>query len=490
MLHTKAYTLFKKYTICVGQFLTLFFNSFIPVSTYHSTKIITFFSVCPFLLSAQTYQKDWVIQLAEEIVEETDFCERCTWVNPTLSEVDFGGERYIFLRYSCSSNESFARMYDLEGTVISECLSVSGMNNCGLGGNAFTIYTFADAILPFWNCSTGFECDFATANNLDREVPIMVDDSRCTEGVKILRAADEFVTYNWEGATIVGNESTLEITEGGTYFITVTDDQGCTFDGEIDIPAIDKLSVKIKGTDQFCAGTNTELFTSGFQSYQWSTGSTDSITTVMEAGTYQVTVTDNQNCEGIANFLLDNYEESAIQIIADLPKVTEGNPVTVFVNNSSTNQPFVTYEWTGNGIITCDDCPSTQYFPQVDNLLNVKVLDGNGCATTASFSMIVETLPAAVYIPNIFRPTSALGNDRLTLLGGPNIQIVESLSIFDRWGNQVFLKEQFLPNDPLAGWDGTFNGELANQDVYTFQAIVLFFNNEQKVFAGDVLLIR
>ena len=73
--------------------------------------------VQPLTAQAQLTDLDWVIKLAEEIIEETSLCEECTWVNPTLSEVGFGNETYIFLRYSCSTQESFARMYNLDGTL-------------------------------------------------------------------------------------------------------------------------------------------------------------------------------------------------------------------------------------------------------------------------------------------------------------------------------------------------------------------------------------
>ena len=224
----------------------------------------------------QISEPDWIVRLTEEILEETDLCESCTWVNPTISYVRFNADEFIFLRYSCSTNESFASMYTLEGRLESECVARNGDSDCGLGGNAFTVYTFADTILPLWNCETGFDCTFAMENNIDLQVPITVDDSRCTEGIKILKAADDFRTYNWSGNNQTSNTSTLEIVEGGNYTLTVTDEMGCIFNGEIMIPDITKLEVKIKGPPKFCLGTEIELKTANFATYQWSAGGNES----------------------------------------------------------------------------------------------------------------------------------------------------------------------------------------------------------------------
>jgi hypothetical protein len=64
------------------------------------------------------------------------------------------------------------------------------------------------------------------------------------------------------------------------------------------------------------------------------------------------------------------------------------------------------------------------------------------------------------------------------------------LEIFDRWGNQVFVKQHFPPNDPQLGWDGIFKNKLMNPAVFAYQAAVLFSNGEVHHYKGDVTLVR
>lgn len=457
----------------------------------HFPKIFLFlFFLNPCTLLGQYEGLAWVAQLAEKVVEETDLCERCTWVNPTISYVRLSTAEFIFLRYSCSTQESFARMYNLNGGIEGECTTKNGISDCDFGGDAFIIYTFADKILQLWNCSTGFDCAFALENNIELEVPISVDDSRCTEGIKILTASDEFTTYEWEGNDQSGNMSTLEITEGGQYKLTVTDEMGCTFKGAIDIPDIAKLEVSIKGPAQFCLGTEVELKTTNFATYQWTSGETESSIMANQAGTYFVTVTNDQDCEGLASFNLGSFPTLPIEIVAEPPTVFEGDSVNLSILTPSNDQSITVEKWTSKDRIDCSSCPEATYYPSIENELSVAIIDENGCTSQANFSMTVKELTLDVYTPNIFRPNTTFENSRFTLYGGANILRIESLTIIDRWGNSIYHKTDFLPNDENIGWDGQVNGEDAQQDVYLFQFEVLFRNGERKVIGGDLFLMR
>lgn len=445
--------------------------------------------VNPLSLLGQLEGLNWVVDLTEEILEETDLCERCTWVNPTISFVTLADGEHIFLRYSCSTTESFARMYDLSGNLESECISRNGVSECGFGGNAFTIYTFADTILQLWNCTSGFDCEFALINNIDRKVPITIDDSKCAEGIKTLKVSTEFQTYQWSGGD-TSNGPSIEISEGGIYSVTVTDEDDCPFDGRVEVPDISKLEVKIKGPTEFCSGTEVELKTANFKSYKWSNGTTDASTIVSQSGTYELTVTNDQDCEGTASFTIDNFLSLPLEIVGDKPEVFEGNPVAISLDNPQVQSAITTYEWISNGRLSCKDCPETTYFPLIDNELFLTIVDANGCEQQTSFSMLVEPLPLEIFAPNIFKPTSATGNNHFTIHGGANIERIELLTIFDRWGNQVFTKKDFLPNQLTEGWNGRMNGTIAQQDIYLFQSIILFVNGEQKTISGDFLLLR
>ena len=449
---------------------------------------LLFMFLSPTILLGQSANLVWIEDLVEEILEETDLCESCTWVFPSITKVEFNREYFYFLRYNCSTSDSFARMYDESGTVVGECRIAGGDPDCGFGFNAFTIYTFSETIIPIWSCEKGFECAFVLENDIEQDIPITIDDTRCAEGIKTLTVAADFASYQWQGASITGRESSLEINEGGDYSVTVTDELGCEFEAQVSIPDISALSVKIKGAKEICPTTTTILTTTNFSSYEWSTGANDKAIEVA-AGTYQVSVINEQDCEGTATFSINNYETPPISITADKTDLTEGESLNATLTNVAS--PSISeIEWIGTGIFDCMDCTDIRFTPQIAGELRVDILDERGCMATASLLINLKELPLEVFAPNVFRPNSFDENALFTIYGGNNVQQISELAIFDRWGNQVFSNLSFAPNQPRSGWDGRMNGQDLLQDVYLYWAKVLFLNGKEKIISGDVLLLR
>jgi gliding motility-associated-like protein len=95
-----------------------------------------------------------------------------------------------------------------------------------------------------------------------------------------------------------------------------------------------------------------------------------------------------------------------------------------------------------------------------------------------------------VYIPNVFSPNADGVNDHFTVYGKTSLKQILRLEVYDRWGNNVFIKENFDPNEPRQGWDGTFRGELLNPGVYVFRAEVEFTDGFIDNYGGDVTLLR
>lgn len=94
-----------------------------------------------------------------------------------------------------------------------------------------------------------------------------------------------------------------------------------------------------------------------------------------------------------------------------------------------------------------------------------------------------------LYAPTIFSPNGDGENDRF-LLFGRGVAEIQTLRIFDRWGNQLYLNEHFQPNEESEGWDGRFRGQDMNPGVFVWQAVIKFVDGAVEVYAGDVTLYR
>ena len=107
-------------------------------------------------------------------------------------------------------------------------------------------------------------------------------------------------TYLWNN-----NETsqTIDNLEPGNYSVTVTDDDGCTLTGSVDVPSAGcNLELDLTAENVSCAagsdGTATATVTNGTSpyTYTWSTGGNTSTETNLSAGTVSVTITDDEGC--------------------------------------------------------------------------------------------------------------------------------------------------------------------------------------------------
>ena len=116
----------------------------------------------------------------------------------------------------------------------------------------------------------------------------------------------------------------------------------------------------------------------------------------------------------------------------------------------------------------CHDCLLYYIQPHDPTWVKLTVYDENGCPGFDSLLLVPEP---QVYAPNVINTASTSGNDRFLLyteLPSP----VHELHIFDRWGNQVFERRDFMTNSPTDGWDGFHRGEPVGSGEYTYWAKV------------------
>src|SRR5690606_10601980 len=116
-------------------------------------------------------------------------------------------------------------------------------------------------------------------------------------------------SYSWSnGSNVVGTSAVLEVTEAGTYTVTVTGENGCTATASETVTLDETLTaatITNNGLELSCSVSSTTLTASGGVSYSWSNGSTvvgtSAALEVTEAGTYTVTVIGENGCTATAS---------------------------------------------------------------------------------------------------------------------------------------------------------------------------------------------
>ena len=102
-----------------------------------------------------------------------------------------------------------------------------------------------------------------------------------------------------------------------------------------------------------------------------------------------------------------------------------------------------------------------------------------------------SNIPAPViFAPNVFSPNGDGINDMFYLQTNEEVEIIDVLRIFDRWGALVFEVNSIPPNDPSYGWDGTVKGKQANPGVFVYALTYRTRFGEEFAIKGDITLLR
>ena len=121
---------------------------------------------------------------------------------------------------------------------------------------------------------------------------------------------------------------------------------------------------------------------------------------------------------------------------------------------------------------------------------NTTIVYTLGCVSRAKST--VNVADPDIFIPNAFSPNNADGqNDKFTVMGNTRKVVeIESMDIFDRWGNHVFSKKNFPLNDYSSGWDGTFGGKPVQEGVYIYRVQVKYVDGRIIPFEGDISIFN
>jgi gliding motility-associated-like protein len=293
----------------------------------------------------------------------------------------------------------------------------------------------------------------------------------------------------WESGV---NDNTLENIPAGEYAYTAIDANGCELTETVIItePSFEEPDINVQDISCFGeadgrievlspggAGFTYSLNNAGFQS--------DSLFTGLESGIYPLLIQDPDGC--ITELAVSIVQAPSVLVTASEDAVIdlgEVIPIEAFGHPSVTE-----YIWTPSNSLDCPTCPFANATPLETTVYEILVFNENGCEDRDS--VLIEVLkPEHVYIPNGFSPNGDGINDEFLVFGGTSIQVVEYMRVFNRWGGMVFDADNIAPNDPSAGWDGRQNGKVLNSGVYVYLIKVQYIDGREKVFKGEVTLVR
>jgi gliding motility-associated-like protein len=313
--------------------------------------------------------------------------------------------------------------------------------------------------------------------------------------------------YNWnfgDGSlnSNLSNPSHV-FAQAGTYTVTLVaiSNEGCTDSIASSVtvhplPVANFIHQNVAGCGPLIvAFTDSSYVASGtISTWFWNFGDGRSSTvqnpvhTYATTGNYAVslTVTSNNGCVNTStiNNAVIVYPSPNALFTASPTVQSITNPVFDFINQST---GALTYNWLfGDGTSSPAENPQHIYADTGNYRVTLWVTNSYGCRDSISRPIRVEPI-FTFYIPNAFTPNEDGTNDYFHVKG---ISIVDvKLSIFNRWGDQIYYKEG---QQEAAAWDGSVVGETeeAKQDVYVYQVYVTDVWGKIHERVGHVSLVR
>jgi len=231
----------------------------------------------------------------------------------------------------------------------------------------------------------------------------MVSNVTCNaanNGSATVNTAGGTPAYSYVWSTIpVQTTATATNLGAGTYTCIVTDANGCTNTTTITITQPNALNINISSSAVKCYGQCTGIANasvnggSGNYNYSWSTSpvQTNATASNLCAGTYSVTITDNNGCTTTASVTI-NQPSMALNsaLVASTNAKCNGSANGSLTVQTNGGTPAYSYSWSTTPVqtsATATNLAAGNY--------TVTVTDNNGCSTTNSYTI---TQPSGIII--------------------------------------------------------------------------------------------
>jgi gliding motility-associated-like protein len=329
----------------------------IPAETY--TVLVTDANFCTITLTREVTQPPLPLAAATQVVDVLCFGENTGEIDLSING---GTPPYTYTWNTGQTTEDIAAL--LAGTYN---FNVEDANNCLVSGSA--VVSQPSFPLSVTNLIQDVACFGESNGSIDLTVS----------------GGTAPYEYSWINSTFQLSATSEDLSNfpADSYAYVVTDDNGCTFSDTLTISEPPLLESSIVGTDILCFGGNNgaiDLTVTGgvpAYAYLWNTGAVTEDLTGLVAGSYQVTVTDQNGCVVEDSITLEQPADS-LSFTLEVEDVLckDGSDGEIELDVAGGTLPY-DFSWS-NG----------DTFSQIENLTagwyEFLVTDGNGCTTSDS----------------------------------------------------------------------------------------------------------
>ncbi|MEY4542073.1 MAG: hypothetical protein RL411_150, partial [Bacteroidota bacterium] len=303
--------------------------------------------------------------------------------------------------------------------------------------------------------------------------------------------------YEWFGSSLLScsncSQPFINPDQDAIYFVRGTSSAGCSTVDSIKVKVISPQTL-IAPLDTFvCFGGSVKLQASGTDSYRWSPALglnkldiPDPVAKPDQTTVYTVTGRDAFNC-------FSSSRKVNVRVIPN-PIVDAGADTTVKAGYPVRLEPTYSadvtrIQWVPAQFLNCADCRNPVATLSYSTTYTVFVYTKEGCVSKDVVNVLATCTKENIFIPNTFSPNGD-GYNEIFYPRSRGVERIKSMKIFSRWGQLVYVKDNFLANDQLSGWDGKRIGAYVTPDVYVYMIDLLCENGTIITIKGDVTLVR
>ncbi len=302
-------------------------------------------------------------------------------------------------------------------------------------------------------------------------------------------------TYAWSSGSTLVQATGLT---AGTYTLTVTDANNCTATATATLTEPAPVAIAFLVTNITCFGrrdgTITVQASGGIPPYRYSLNSgglqVSNVFTGLGSGVFTIRVEDASGCEALETIVVNAPPPFEVELSGP-ENIAIGDSATLEILANVPADSIQSIIW-GPPLDTtdCTVCFTQGIAPFVTTTYSVTVVTTGGCSDDDKITVFVDRR-RYLYVPNVFSPNGDGENDIFTVFAKPNtVKNIKTMQLFNRWGEALYQLNDFQPNNPNIGWDGTFRGQPMNPAVFAWMIEVEFIDGVVEVYSGDVTISR
>lgn len=193
---------------------------------------------------------------------------------------------------------------------------------------------------------------------------------------------------------------------------------------------------------------------------------------------YELSETDTNKCESKAEALANVIEP--LGLLDWDTTIVVGDQIALPAHKTE----LEIFKWNPEQGLSCTNCSYPLIRPLKDTTYYLNVTDVMGCFSNDVVYKIKVIPETFVKMPTAFTPNNDGSNDIVNVRGWGIKDLLE-FKIFNRWGQLLYSS-----NNIQEGWDGKFNGNLQNSDVYVYKVKVKTWTDKEISQEGYINLIH